>query len=47
MKRRDVVLERPYLHWIRTLMRLPWPASSLDPAQLFMQRLDDDTAAGP
>lgn len=35
----DVTLERPYAHWIHTLMRLPWPPASFDPAELFMARL--------
>ena len=39
MHRPEVRLERPYLHWIDKMMRLPWPDASFDPARLFMERL--------
>ena len=45
MAREDVRLERPYLHWIDKVMRLPWPKAGFDPARLFMERLDEETAS--
>lgn len=44
MARPDVHLERPFLHWIPTVMRLPWPASHFDPAAELMHRLEDEMA---
>lgn len=35
----DMELERPYLHWIRHVMNLPWPESRFDPAAEQMARL--------
>lgn len=36
----ELHLERPYLHWIPTVMPLDWPASSqVDPAGILFNRL--------
>jgi crotonobetainyl-CoA:carnitine CoA-transferase CaiB-like acyl-CoA transferase len=44
MERDDVVLERPYLHWLRKIQRLvPWGSPSFDPATEMMRRLADTT----
>jgi benzylsuccinate CoA-transferase BbsF subunit len=38
----EVHLERPYLHWINSLMPLPWPPSTLvNPASILFERLTD------
>lgn len=42
MGHRDVVLERPYWHWIGNVMRLAWPPSTLHPQALLMERLASD-----
>jgi len=40
MERPDVHLERPYLHWIGSVLPLEWPASTqVDPAALLFERL--------
>jgi benzylsuccinate CoA-transferase BbsF subunit len=40
MERDDVVLERPYLHWLRKMQRLvPWGEPTFDPATEMMRRL--------
>jgi crotonobetainyl-CoA:carnitine CoA-transferase CaiB-like acyl-CoA transferase len=40
MEREDIVLERPYLHWLRRVQRLvPWGQPTFDPAQVMMDRL--------
>lgn len=36
---RDVRLERPYLGWVGTLLRLPWPPATVDPADILYSRL--------
>ncbi|MEX1008084.1 MAG: CoA transferase [Acidimicrobiia bacterium] len=42
MQHRDVVLERPYLNWLRNVQRLvPWGTPTFDPATEMMQRLAD------
>jgi benzylsuccinate CoA-transferase BbsF subunit len=46
MNRPDVRLERPYLHWLRTLMHLPWPDGTFEPAEVLMRRLEDEMEAG-
>jgi crotonobetainyl-CoA:carnitine CoA-transferase CaiB-like acyl-CoA transferase len=44
MEREDVVLERPYLHWLRKIQRLlPWGEPSFDPATEMMRRLAETT----
>jgi hypothetical protein len=44
MERDDVVLERPYLHWLRKIQRLlPWGEPSFDPATEMMRRLAETT----
>jgi crotonobetainyl-CoA:carnitine CoA-transferase CaiB-like acyl-CoA transferase len=44
MERDDVVLERPYLHWLRKVQRLvPWGTPTFDPATEMMQRLAAET----
>ena len=41
----DVVLERPYLHWLRKMQRLvPWGTPTFDPATEMMHRLADAAA---
>jgi crotonobetainyl-CoA:carnitine CoA-transferase CaiB-like acyl-CoA transferase len=46
MEHDDIVLERPYLHWLRKIQRLvPWGAPSFDPASEMMRRLDDTSEA--
>jgi len=45
MQRADVHLERPFLHWIPTVMRLPWPTSHFDPAAELMHRLEVEMEA--
>ena len=35
----DLHLERPFLHWIRHVMRLPWPPAALDPATILFDQL--------
>jgi benzylsuccinate CoA-transferase BbsF subunit len=43
MESPDVVLERPYLHWLRHVQRLvPWGEPTFDPAAEMMRRLDAD-----
>jgi benzylsuccinate CoA-transferase BbsF subunit len=37
--RPDLTLERPYVGWVRLLMRLPWPDTSLSLQALAMERL--------
>ncbi|MET0143197.1 MAG: CoA transferase [Ilumatobacteraceae bacterium] len=44
MNRPDTTLERPFLHWIHTVSHLPWPASTFEPAELFMKRLEAEMA---
>jgi benzylsuccinate CoA-transferase BbsF subunit len=40
MQHGDVVLERPYLHWLRNVQRLvPWGNPTFDPATEMMRRL--------
>jgi crotonobetainyl-CoA:carnitine CoA-transferase CaiB-like acyl-CoA transferase len=40
----EVHLERPYLHWIRSLLPLDWPPSTqIDPARILFDRLADET----
>lgn len=42
MEHDDVMLERPYLHWLRKVQRLlPWGTPSFDPATEMMRRLAD------
>jgi hypothetical protein len=44
MERDDVVLERPYVHWLRKVQRLvPWGTPTFDPATEMMQRLAAET----
>ena len=43
MIRPDLVLERPYLHWIGNLLPGEWPEASLDPAVIVHQRLSSDS----
>jgi hypothetical protein len=45
MNRPDTLLERPYLHWLRTLMHLPWPEGTFEPAEVFMRRLEAEMEA--
>jgi len=43
MEQQDVVLERPYLYWLRKVQRLvPWGEPTFDPATEMMHRLADD-----
>ena len=42
MVRRDVHLERPYLHWIGNVVRGDWPQSHLDPALIVFDELLSD-----
>lgn len=42
MVKRDVRLERPYLHWIPNLVRGDWPAAGLDPASIIYRRMAED-----
>jgi crotonobetainyl-CoA:carnitine CoA-transferase CaiB-like acyl-CoA transferase len=39
MEHPDVLLERPYLHWIDHLLPLDWPPATIDPAQIVYERL--------
>jgi crotonobetainyl-CoA:carnitine CoA-transferase CaiB-like acyl-CoA transferase len=34
-------LERPYLGWVPHLLRLPWPDSTVDPAQIIFDRMSE------
>jgi benzylsuccinate CoA-transferase BbsF subunit len=43
----EIHLERPYLHWIRALMPLPWPSSTLDPAGILYDRLEAAVMSPP
>jgi len=39
MQHPDLHLERPFLHWIPHVMRLPWPPAALDPAAILFEQL--------
>ena len=41
MRQTDIHLERPYLHWLRRVMPLPWPPSQIDSAQILYDRLTE------
>jgi hypothetical protein len=41
----DLCLERPFFSWIANLMRLSWPASSVDPAQVLFDRYSSELVA--
>jgi crotonobetainyl-CoA:carnitine CoA-transferase CaiB-like acyl-CoA transferase len=47
MQEPDLHLERPYLHWIPHLARLPWPRSSIDPAAIVFERMAALRAGNP
>jgi crotonobetainyl-CoA:carnitine CoA-transferase CaiB-like acyl-CoA transferase len=40
--RPELHFERPFLHWIPRVMRLPWPAATVDPAAIIFERLSRD-----
>jgi benzylsuccinate CoA-transferase BbsF subunit len=42
MVKREIRLERPFLHWIPNLVRGPWPEANLDPAAIIYGRLASD-----
>jgi benzylsuccinate CoA-transferase BbsF subunit len=42
MVKRDIRLERPFLHWIGNLVRGDWPDSHLDPALILFDQLRSD-----
>ena len=42
MVKRDLRLERPYLHWIRNLVRGDWPEAHLDPAAVIYEQMASD-----
>jgi benzylsuccinate CoA-transferase BbsF subunit len=39
MEHRDLRLERPFLHWVPRVMRLPWPDATVDPARILFDQL--------
>ncbi len=44
MEHDEVVLERPYLHWLRNVQRLvPWGTPTFDPATEMMRRLAEES----
>jgi hypothetical protein len=41
MQHPEVVLERPYVHWLRKIQRLePWGTPTFDPATEMMRRIE-------
>ncbi|MFI5054354.1 MAG: CoA transferase, partial [Acidimicrobiia bacterium] len=44
MAQPELHLERPFLHWIHHLMRLPWPPATIDPARIVFDRFPGDDA---
>jgi crotonobetainyl-CoA:carnitine CoA-transferase CaiB-like acyl-CoA transferase len=48
MTRPDLHFERPYLHWIRAVLPLDWPPSTIvDPAAILFERLRADAEPDP
>ena len=47
MERPHLRFERPFLHWIPNVMRLPWPPAELDPGTILFERLTAENRDGP